>query len=108
MGEPPEVAELERAGEREPVPEGDPLLLPVPQREGREEAEVTPVGDALSNGVRLLRAPEPEAGTDAVEKELTLGASLALPEAHALADAALLPLAEVHVDCEGVLPLLPL
>ena len=108
VGEPPEVAELERAGEREPVPEGDPLLLPVPQREGREEAEVTPVGDALSIGVRLLRAPEPEAGTDAVEKALTLGAPLALPEAHALADAALLPLAEVHVDCEGVLPLLPL
>ena len=69
---------------------------------------MTPVGDALPTGVPLLRAPEPEAGTEAVKSALTLGAPLALPDAHALTDTALLPLAEVHGDCEGVLPLLPL
>ena len=40
VGEPTEVAESELAGEREPVPEGDPLLLLVLQREGSGEAVV--------------------------------------------------------------------
>ena len=66
------------------------------------------MGDALPTGVPLLRAPEPEASMDAVKNALSLGAPLALPDAHALTDTALLPLAEVHGDCEGVLPLLPL
>ncbi len=69
---------------------------------------VEPVGNALPLGVPLPPASEPEAGTDAVENALTLGAPLALPEAHALAEAALLPLAVAQGDCEGVLPLLPL
>jgi hypothetical protein len=66
------------------------------------------VGNALPLEVPLPPASEPEAGTDAVESALTLGAPLALTEAHALADAALLPLAVAHGDCKDVLPLLPL